>query len=120
MDRFISINWQGVFHTLPLKPKDFVICCDLRDCILDKLDLSMVNFFGCRLNGTSFRGAILQDTQFIGCFSSDHGSPTDFQNCLWQNVFVVDSHLNYLSEQNLDLRRWSTEVAMLLLIHFLN
>ena len=112
MKRFISINWREVIKDLPIEPKDTLICCDLRDCILDQMDLSKVTFFGCRLNGTSFRGATLKETQFIGCFSSHHGSPTDFQNCFWQDVFVVNSHLNYLSDQNLtDFRFWSAEVA---------
>lgn len=107
-----GINWHGVREPLPIKPEDSLICCDLRNCILDGLDLSMVEFFGCRLNGTSFRGATLRKTKFIGCFSADNLQPTDFINSIWQEVSVVGSHLNHLSNQNLfDTSLWSAEAV---------
>ncbi|HAA28716.1 MAG TPA: hypothetical protein DCE56_14810 [Cyanobacteria bacterium UBA8553] len=107
-----GINWYGVREPLPIKPEDSLICCDLRNCNFNGLDLSMVEFFGCRLNGTSFQGATMRGTKFIGCFSAHNAQPTDFRNSIWQEVFVVDSHLNYLSDQNLsDSWLWPAEVA---------
>jgi hypothetical protein len=80
--------------------------------MLDGLDLSMVEFFGCRLNGTSFRGATLRKAKFIGCFSADNLPPTNFRNSIWQEVSIVDSHLNHLSDHNLfDASLWPAEVA---------
>jgi len=108
----MGVNWRGVSEPPPIKPKDSLICCDLRSCMLDRLDLSMVEFFGCRLNGTSFRGATLRKAKFIGCFSADNLQPTDFRNSIWQEVSIVDSHLNHLSDHNLfDASLWPAEVA---------
>lgn len=107
-----GINWRGVREPLPIKPEDSLICCDLRSCILDGLDLSMVEFFGCRLNGTSFQGATLRETKFIDCFSADNLPPTDFRNSIWQEVSVVNSHLNHLSDQNLSCALlWTAEAV---------
>lgn len=111
-DRFMGKNWRGVSEPRSIKPKDSLICCDLRNCNFNGLDLSTVEFFGCRLNGTSFRGATLRETKFIGCFSADNFQPTDFRNSIWQEVSVVDSHLNYLSDPNLSYTwLWPAEVA---------
>jgi HEAT repeats/Pentapeptide repeats (8 copies)/HEAT repeat len=110
--RYMGVDWRGTPSPPPIKPNDSLLFCDLRDCILDELDLSMVEFLGCRLNGTSFQGATLRETQFIGCFSSHHFSPTDFRSSLWDDVVVVDSHLHYLSDQSLSaIWYWSPEVA---------
>ena len=93
--RYMGANWQGMPPPVSLKPNDTLICCDLRDSQLDGLDLSGVEFFGCRLNGTSFRDAILRETQFIGCFSSDEALPTDFSNSILENIRVEYSHINF-------------------------
>ncbi|WP_445299822.1 HEAT repeat domain-containing protein [Microcoleus sp. B4-C3] len=57
----------------------------------------MVEFFGCRLNGTLFKAANLQKTEFIGCFSSDDYPPTDFSGASG-DASVVHSHLHYTGE----------------------
>ncbi|TAF54299.1 MAG: hypothetical protein EAZ60_17310 [Oscillatoriales cyanobacterium] len=62
---YFGINWRGTKHRLPIQPKDTLSFCDLRNCSLEKLDLSMVEFFGCRLNGTLFKGANLEKARFI-------------------------------------------------------
>jgi HEAT repeat protein len=109
---YMGVDWRGTPSPPSIKPNDSLMFCDLRDCIFDELDFSMVEFLGCRLNGTSFQGATLRETQFIGCFSSRHLSPTDFRNCLWNDVVVVDSHLHCLSDQSLSASwYWSPEVA---------
>ena len=92
-------NWRDTKHELPIKPKDTLSFCDLRNCSLEGLDLSMVEFFGCRLNGTLFKAANLHKTQFIGCFSSDDYPPTDFSGAISKDLSVVDSHLNYLADE---------------------
>ncbi|MEG4119483.1 HEAT repeat domain-containing protein [Microcoleus sp. N9_B4] len=92
-------NWRDTKHELPIKPKDTLSFCDLRNCSLEGLDLSMVEFFGCRLNGSLFKAANLQKTQFIGCFSSDDYPPTDFSGAISKDLSVVDSHLNYLADE---------------------
>jgi hypothetical protein len=107
-----GINWHGVREPLPIKPEDSLICCDLRNCNFNGLDLSRVEFLGCRLNGTSFQGATLRETKFIGCFSADNLPPTDFRNFIWQEVSIVDSHLNHLSDHNLfDASLWPAEAV---------
>ena len=97
--RYIGMDWQSKLHPFAA-PNDFLICCDLRGCIFDKLDLSGCEFFGCRLNGTSFQGATLHETKFIGCFSDEGSRPTDVRNTIAGSVSVVDSHINFLSEEN--------------------
>ena len=92
-------NWRDTKHELPIKPKDTLSFCDLRNCSLEGLDLSMVEFFGCRLNGTLFKGAKLDKARFIGCFSSDDYPPTDFSGAISKDLSVVDSHLNYLADE---------------------
>lgn len=94
-------NWRDTKHELPIKPKDTLSFCDLRNCSLEGLDLSMVEFFGCRLNGTLFKGAKLDKARFIGCFSSDDYDypPTDFRGAISQDVSVVDSHLHYQADE---------------------
>lgn len=92
-------NWRDTKHKLPIKPKDTLSFCDLRNCSLEGLDLSMVEFFGCRLNGTLFKAANLHQTQFIGCFSSDDYPPTDFRGASTKDISVVNSHLNYLVDE---------------------
>lgn len=87
-------NWRDTKHELPIKPKDTLSFCDLRNCSLEGLDLSMVEFFGCRLNGTLFQGAKLDKARFIGCFSSYDYPPTDFSR-VSGHASVVDCHLNY-------------------------
>ncbi|MBD2166899.1 HEAT repeat domain-containing protein [Calothrix membranacea FACHB-236] len=108
---YTGLDWQK--STLrQFKPNDCLQFCDLRDSCLDGLDLSEIKFLGCRLNGTSFQGARLQNTYFIGCFSSEHGQPTDLQNCTWQDVFIEGSHL--YTQCNGDetlLGHWPEEVA---------
>ncbi|MEG4228150.1 HEAT repeat domain-containing protein [Microcoleus sp. N9_B2] len=96
---YLGINWRDTKHRLPIQPKDTVSFCDLRNCSLEKLDLSMVEFFGCRLNGTLFKGANLQKTQFISCFSSDDCAPTDFRDVIHEDVSVVYSHLHYQADE---------------------
>ncbi len=109
---YVGKNWHNLSTSLSLKPYDYLQFCDLRDFCLDGLNLSGVEFFGCRLNGASFQGATLHQTRFISCFSSEHGRPTDFRNCLWQDVLVVDSHLHSLSDQDIwILGRWNNQVA---------
>ena len=98
--RYIGMDWQSKLHPFAIAPNDFLICCDLRGCIFDKLDLSGCEFFGCRLNGTSFQGATLHETKFIGCFSDEGSRPTDVRNTIAGSVSVVDSHINFLSEEN--------------------
>ena len=98
--RYIGMDWQSKLHPFTIAPNDFLICCDLRGCIFDKLDLSGCEFFGCRLNGTSFQGATLHETKFIGCFSDEGSRPTDVRNTIAGSVSVVDSHINFLSEEN--------------------
>ncbi len=56
--RYIGMDWQSKQHPFAIAPNDSLICCDLRGCIFDKLDLSGCEFFGCRLNGTSFRNLL--------------------------------------------------------------
>ncbi|MEG4235868.1 HEAT repeat domain-containing protein [Microcoleus sp. Pol11C3] len=73
--------------------------CDLRNCSLEGLDLSMVEFFGCRLNSTLFKGANLHKARFSGCFSSDDYTPTDFSGAISKDVSVVDSHLHYQADE---------------------
>ncbi len=90
-------NWRDTKHELPIKPKDTLSFCDLRNCSLEGLDLSMVEFFGCRLNGTLFKGAKLDKARFIGCFSSDDYAPTDFSR-VSGHASVVHSHLHYKGE----------------------
>ena len=90
-------NWRDTKHELPIKPKDTLSFCDLRNCSLEGLDLSMVEFFGCRLNGTLFKAANLHQTQFIGCYSSDDYPPTDFSR-VTGDVSVEHSHLHYKGE----------------------
>jgi hypothetical protein len=90
-------NWRDTKHELPIKPKDTLSFCDLRNCSLEGLDLSMVEFFGCRLNGTLFKGAKLDKAGFIGCFSSDDYPPTDFSGAIG-DVSVEHSHLHYKGE----------------------
>lgn len=90
-------NWRDTKHELPIKPKDTLSFCDLRNCSLEGLDLSMVEFFGCRLNGTLFKGAKLDRARFISCFSSDDYLPTDFSR-VSGDVSVVNSHLHYKGE----------------------
>lgn len=108
-----GINCYGLREPFPIKPTDSLICCDLRNCNFNGLDLSMVEFFGCRLNGTSFQGATLRETKLIGCFSADNLQPTDFRNSIWQEVSVVDSYLNHLSDNNLsDALLWSAEAVV--------
>jgi hypothetical protein len=94
---YLGINWRGTKHELPVKPQDTLSFCDLRNCSLEGLDLSMVEFFGCRLNGTLFKGANLHKVRFIGCFSSDDYPPTDFSG-VSGDVSVVHSHLHYKGE----------------------
>jgi len=59
----------------------------------------MVEFFGCRLNSTLFKGANLHKARFIGCFSSDDYPPTDFSGAIGKDVSVVDSHLHYQADE---------------------
>lgn len=99
--RYLEMDWQSKQHLFAIEPNDSLICCDLRGCIFDKLDLSGCEFFGCRLNGTSFQGATLHETKFIGCFSDEVSRPTDFSNAIAGSVSVVDSHINFISEENL-------------------
>ncbi|PSB35672.1 hypothetical protein C7B69_05500 [filamentous cyanobacterium Phorm 46] len=98
--RYIGIDWQSKQHLFAIAPNDSLICCDLRGCIFDKLNLSGCEFLGCRLNGTSFQGATLYETKFIGCFSDEADRPTDFSNAIVTNVSVVDSHINFLSKEH--------------------
>lgn len=109
--RYMGENWRGMQPPVSLKPNDALICCDLRGSKLDGLDLSGVEFFGCRLNGTSFRGAILRRTRFLGCFSSDEASPTDFSNSIREDVFTVDSHINF-TDKTLSDPVWGDELVM--------
>jgi hypothetical protein len=96
----------------PVQPNDFVFFCDLQNRLLDGLDLSQVEFFGCRLNGTSFRNTILQGARFIGCFSSESGLPTDFQHSCWQEASFIDSHLHCVHSEDIsDNWHWPDEVA---------
>jgi hypothetical protein len=90
-------KWRDTKHELPIKPKDTLSFCDLRNCSLEGLDLSMVEFFGCRLNGTLFKGAKLDQARFIGCFSSDDYPPTDFSR-VSGHASVEHSHLHYKGE----------------------
>lgn len=96
---YIGMNWRGTKNPLPIKPNETISFCDLRNCSLEKLDLSNVKFFGCRLNGTLFKGANLHKTQFIGCFSADDRAPTDFRDVIHEDVSVVDSHLHYQADE---------------------
>ena len=81
--------------------------------------MSKVEFFptgrlrtGCRLDGTSFRGARLHEVRFIGCFSSDTSLPTDFRGCIWQDSDAYECHLNYLSEAEVEgFCGWSAELV---------
>ncbi|KOR33902.1 hypothetical protein AM228_27120 [Planktothricoides sp. SR001] len=90
---YTGINWRGIKVPPAIKPKDSLSFCDLRDAIFDGVDLSNVEFFGCLLNGASFREAILYETKFSYCFSSPDYAPTDFRTAKWQNVKINDSHL---------------------------
>lgn len=110
--QYVGVDWRDRPSPPPIRPNDSLMFCDLRGCVLGELDLSRVAFRGCRLNGTSFQGATLRETQFVGCFSSPHGSPTDFRNCLWNDVVVVESHLHSLSDQDRSaFWHWSAETA---------
>jgi hypothetical protein len=90
---YTGINWRGMKVPPAIKPNDSLSFCDLRDARFDRLDLSNVEFFGCLLNGASFREAILHETKFVCCFSSPDYPPTDFRTAKWQNVKINDSHL---------------------------
>src|SRR6266480_7061971 len=110
--RYMGMSCQSAIDSLPIKLNDSLMFCDLRSCIFDGYDLSMVEFLGCRLNGTSFQGANLLETRFIGCFSSDYGPPTDFRDSQFKDVFVVDCHLNCIPNQKgSNLWHWPTEIA---------
>lgn len=109
---YVGVDWRETLDPLPVKPKDSLLFGDLRGCRFDGLDLSLVKFLGCRLNAATFRRAILQETQFISCFSSDDAPPTDFRTDLWKDVLITDSHLNYLSDQKgSQFGRWPVEIA---------
>jgi HEAT repeat protein len=89
-----------------------VMFSDLRSANFDDLSLSRLEFFGCRLDGTSFRGARLHEVRFIGCFSSDTSLPTDFRGSIWQDSDAYECHLNYLSEGEVPgFCGWSTELV---------
>ena len=110
--KHIGVDFRGTSSPLPIQPKDFVLFSDLRDCKLDRLELCEVEFFGCRLNGTSFQGAKIHKTRLIGCFASELGPPTDFRTCDWQEVKVLDSHIHCLSDgDELNLLSWSNEIV---------
>jgi uncharacterized protein YjbI with pentapeptide repeats len=97
---YMGFDWQGGSdNKLPplLRANDMLMFCDLRHAVLDELDLSGVEFFGCRLDGTSFRRANLHGARFIGCFS--HSSPTDFHGTLRvldaeADAYAAECHLN--------------------------
>jgi hypothetical protein len=110
-NRYRGKNWQGMSYPVSLKPHDTVICCDLRNTQLDGLDLSGVKFFGCRLNGTSFRGATLRGTRFIGCFSSDEGPAPEFSDSIREDIFVIDSHINF-SDPRLTDPLWGDDLRV--------
>ncbi len=94
-----GMDWRGTATVPPLGPRDTVLCCDLRDVSLDGLDLSLVYFLGCRLNGATFRGADLRMARFRGCFASPDGRPTNFLGAQWGPTAVLQSHLHALSER---------------------
>lgn len=95
----------------PLHPNEILMLGDLRDCVLDGLDFSGVEFFGCRLNGASFQGTNLQGAKFIGCFASEKGPPVNLRYCHWSDTEIIDSHLYYVSEELTVSWQWSPEVA---------
>ncbi|NET60626.1 MAG: hypothetical protein F6K47_32150 [Symploca sp. SIO2E6] len=90
---YTGINWRDMKFPPSIKPNDSLSFCDLRSARFDKLDLSNVEFFGCLLNGASFREAILHETKFLYCFSSPDYAPTDFITGILRNVKVQNSHL---------------------------
>ena len=91
-----GINWPEEKCPIAIQPKNSLIFCDLRGYIFDGLDLSNVEFFGCLLNGASFREAILDKSKFLYCFSSPDYAPTDFRTAKGQNVKAENSHLSCL------------------------
>lgn len=112
MKIYVDIDWRKIPTPLPLKTTDVVRFCDLRNCSLEGLDLSEVEFLGCRLNGTSFQCAELGGTRFIGCFSSDDYAATDFRHCVLDGSSLVDSHLNCLIDSGpTHLGQWPDEIA---------
>lgn len=93
---YTGINWRGMKVPPAIKPKDSLSFCDLRDARFDGLDLSNVEFFGCLLNGASFREAILHETKFLSCFSSPDYAPTDFRRAKLHDIKAENSHLSCL------------------------
>ncbi|MGB0385689.1 MAG: HEAT repeat domain-containing protein [Ardenticatenaceae bacterium] len=91
---YMGLDWQGRSDNWALQPNDTLMFCDLRGAVLDNLALSSVEFFGCRLDGTSFRGTDLHQVRFIGCFSSEQSPPTDFRGSVWQDSDAIECHLN--------------------------
>lgn len=109
---YIVVDWRDEQPKNTIKPKDVLICCDLRDCELIDMNLSKVQFFGCRFNGTSFRRAILQETEFIGCFASPYGLPADFQNCVLGNELIIESSLYYIAEKSISgMCAWDSKIV---------
>ncbi len=110
--KHIGFIRQRQIGMAPIQPNDFLLFCDLQDQVLDGLDLSQVEFLGCRLNGTSFRDTTLKGARFIGCFSSYHGLPTDFRHSSWQDASFIESHLYCIHSQDIsDSCHWPNEVA---------
>ncbi|MGB0385690.1 MAG: HEAT repeat domain-containing protein [Ardenticatenaceae bacterium] len=99
---YMGLDWRGLSSSLPIQPNETLIFCDLRGAVFDDLDLSSVEFFGCRLDGTSFRAAHLHEVRFIGCFSSEQSPPTDFRGTVWQDSYAIECHLNVAKHSDLE------------------
>ena len=111
-----GINWPEEKCHLAIQPKNSLMFCDLRGYIFDGLDLSNVEFFGCLLNGASFREAILDKTKFLYCFSSPDYAPTDFRRAKLHDVTAENSHISCLwdseKQRNFANSLWDNELII--------
>jgi Pentapeptide repeats (8 copies) len=95
-----------------IRINDSVRFCNLRDANFKQVNLSGVEFLGCRFNGASFVDANLDNTKFIGCFIGDDYDPMYMEDDGSKAVFI-DCHLPYYAMlgRQAPVHTWDAEIA---------
>jgi Pentapeptide repeats (8 copies) len=96
MTKYIHLaqDYRGIDGRI-IHPDDSVRFCHLRDANFKGVDLTGVEFLGCRFNGASFIEADLTDAKFIGCFIGDDYDPMYLEEETASKASFIDCYLPY-------------------------
>lgn len=114
MKQYIHLaqNYRGIDGRI-IRSNDSVKFCHLRDANFNGVDLTGVEFIGCRFNGASFIDADLTNAKFIGCFVGDDYDPMYMEEETASKASFIDCYLPFYAVlgSTADPIHWNTDVV---------